>query len=194
MSEEGTGAAGAQGATTAAGEAIITPPATIGQGQGPATGAGAASGGEPSTASEQAGTQSQDETKRLHDEAAKHRVRAREVEQQLATVKAEHEKQLATVTTQKDAEIMDLRVRGQIVSEAVRLGFQVPDTAVKLIDRSEIKVEDGNIVGVSEALAKLAKEQPYLLAPRATKDAGATGAGVPAQGVSEQIRRSAGVI
>jgi hypothetical protein len=43
--------------------------------------------------------------------------------------------------------------------------WQNPARVLKLVDREAVKIEDGKVVGVKEALEALAKSDPYLLKP-----------------------------
>jgi hypothetical protein len=61
-------------------------------------------------------------------------------------------------------ENLGLRIARMVEREAIKTGFQYPEDVEKLIDRETIEVdEDGKILGVKEAVKKLATERPGLL-------------------------------
>jgi hypothetical protein len=80
------------------------------------------------------------------------------------------EKKYQELITEKDKKLGELtnqlqesKVNSQIQSEAQKAGIQDLDAAIKLIDRTAIKVEDdGTITGVAEAVNKLVESRPYL--------------------------------
>lgn len=56
----------------------------------------------------------------------------------------------------------EAQIDNLIQAEAVKKGIKDVDAALKLIDRSGIKVNDDNIEGVSEAVDSLVEGKPYL--------------------------------
>lgn len=52
--------------------------------------------------------------------------------------------------------------RTAVTAEATRMQFRNPAIAHRLLDLSDIRVEDGEAVGVARALEKLLKDDPYL--------------------------------
>jgi len=65
------------------------------------------------------------------------------------------------------AETAQMRVRSAIVAQAAMLGFQNPDDAYSLVDLATVTVADGDVKGITESLAALAKAKPYLLKGKA---------------------------
>jgi hypothetical protein len=81
-----------------------------------------------------------------------------ELEKARAAVdKAEAERQAAL----QQASAMVLR--STIVAQAAALGFADPEDAYKMLDTSDLSVEDGKAPGVEDALKSLAEAKPYLL-------------------------------
>lgn len=99
----------------------------------------------------------------------------------------------------RDARERTLILRYEVASRAAKLGIQDPEVAVLLLERSgDIKVEDGQVSGVDDALKALIKDKPYLVRPvggnPGGQDAGASAgpAGGASGGMNERIRRAAG--
>lgn len=70
-----------------------------------------------------------------------------------------------------------------IMAEAAKAGISDLDAAKKLIDRTNVKVnEDGTVSGVAEAIAQLVKDKPYIT----TKPVKPVGSGTNPPGVGDQ--------
>jgi hypothetical protein len=96
------------------------------------------------------------------------------------------QEKLAAVQRERDTLAQatnDRLIRMETRVQAATLGFVNPDDAYHLADVSGISIDDeGNVKGVAEALAELAKVKPYLLkpdAPRPTPPRTDTGVGNP---------------
>lgn len=91
---------------------------------------------------------------------------------------------LKTATEQAEAlqnTVKELRIQNAFLASNTH-AWQNPDVARKLADLSEVVIDDdGKVTGLDKALAKLAKDHPYLLKPSAGAG-GATGgsSGAPA--------------
>jgi hypothetical protein len=57
----------------------------------------------------------------------------------------------------------DVAVMGREFLKFPGFDWHDPDTALALVDMSNVKIEDGKVTGVKEAVQKLAKEKPFLL-------------------------------
>ncbi len=84
-----------------------------------------------------------------------------------ALVKNKQFEELAARRTQEAeaarTELQTERLNNRIITEATKKGVVDVDAALKLLDRSKIKVgEDGKIEGIVEALDALLTDKPYL--------------------------------
>lgn len=87
-------------------------------------------------------------------------ILAAEKERRDKALPAEVQKQIDDAFTAANDRLIGAEIRTQ----AAVLGFVDADDALKLIDRSELKVDDkGNVTGVKEALEALAKAKPHLV-------------------------------
>lgn len=84
-------------------------------------------------------------------------------------LKAENAREKATREA-AEAKLVDERIKAAFVAEANKplfgegkKKFASADVAYKLADRSAVKVEGDKVTGVTEALAAIAKESPFLL-------------------------------
>lgn len=135
-------------------------------------------GQEPDPAATESGTQGtsgnepeQDQIQKLRDEAASRRRQVREVEETLTKVKADMAKQLEDAQADASQTIRDLRIENAVVRQAVTRDFIDPEAAYRLLDTTDLTVdEDGAVTGVADALDKLAETKPFLLRPNAPGD------------------------
>lgn len=75
-----------------------------------------------------------------------------------------------------EADTQNMRVENAFLTDNTH-AWQNPATALKLLDRSKITIDsEGNVAGLKDALAALAKSDAYLLKPAAA-DGGAPPAG-----------------
>lgn len=154
----------------------IKDPARGSTGQAPGASQDAGTGQAP-TSQPQAGSLSpgdlERELKEARQEAAKYRTQLRDLENKLKEYEDKDlsEKEKLTKKAQElEAKLQKAENDRQlaILSAEVKLKAQAkgivdPDAALKLIDLSEVKIEDGKIEGLEQALEKLVKEKPYLL-------------------------------
>lgn len=97
-------------------------------------------------------------------------------------LKLEREK-VAKLTEQ----VSSVKVESAIQTEAAKNGIVDPDAALKLVDRSGIKIDDtGAIQGVTEAIKALATSKPYLVDPKKSN----LGDGNPPTQVTAKIKLS----
>ncbi len=128
--------------------------------------------------------------KKLRDEAAKYRKRAKDMEGQTQTEKQdmlkkvfeafgidpdpnlEFEKQLSAAQRKAQEAVQvanDKLVKAEIKAVGTELGMNDPLDAYAFVDKDSFEVkEDGTVEGIKEALEKLVSEKPYLL--RASSD------------------------
>jgi len=109
------------------------------------------------------------EAKRLADELAAAQARLKEIDD---ASKSETEKLSTQVAELKDqvAELIkvnqDLSIKNAFLSDK-KHAWRNPDSAMKLLDLSEIEIaKDGTITGLDQAIKKLAESDSYLLEPK----------------------------
>lgn len=160
--------------------------------------------------------------KRLRDEAAGHRTKAKDLEQKLAGASQEtmakvlkalglepdpnknYEQQLADAN--KKAQEAEEKANQRLIKAEVKLisaelGIIDSDAALALMDKGKVKVNDsGDVEGAKEALEALLKDKPYLKGQPGNNQVGggsnpAVGGGTKNNGTSgmnDFIRRMAG--
>jgi hypothetical protein len=104
---------------------------------------------------------------RKEAQALRDRAKAAEAKIEEAANKDLTDKERATkaaADAEARATALEQRViTAELKSEAVRLGFTDPTDAIKLIDRSQLDVKDGEVTNADTLLKALAKAKPYLL-------------------------------
>lgn len=133
----------------------------------------------------------------LREEAANYRRLYQEAKQALESQKPTEPTQDDTVTkrlTELEARERQLVIENAILAQAAvrtneRGAFIRPAEAVRLIDRSLIKIGDnGQVEGVDEALKALAAESPHLLEGRRPAKVSPTNPGNPGQAVPAIVK------
>lgn len=182
------GAEGDSGGTTeGTGSGTATSPSTPPPGQVSDGTEVEENGDDPSGSTRDSYTR--EEMEKTRREAAKYRVRAQEAEAKAQTYEREKmsEADRAKAEAQdarKEAEaarseITKLKVENAIIAAAATAKFSDPADAVRLIDTSDINLNDDgtpNANSLSAAIIKLSKAKPYLVTPVGSGDGGAYGA------------------
>ena len=99
-----------------------------------------------------------------------------------------------------EAQILERDINTAILAAAAKVEgergrFIDPSDAVRLIDRSQIKIDNGSVTGVSEALTALATNKPHLIEKKAAPNTGASnpaGGGQPGSTIVDRIKRQYG--
>lgn len=109
----------------------------------------------------------QAQIKAVNAESAERRVKLKALEDKQAKKEqeslSEAEKLQAEIKQGKKAhealkaELDAERIRTAVIGAAIELEFASPDDAFSLIDRNEIKIEDGKVVGFEKSLKALAE-------------------------------------
>ena len=73
-----------------------------------------------------------------------------------------------------EAQMRESRIRRAVEAKAAELNFHNPAQAYDLMDRSEVELADGELVGVDESLKALVKAEPYLVKSKQAPDIDAT--------------------
>lgn len=150
------------------------------------------------------------EMKKVREEAARTRVKLRELEKAEAdrkkaemseTDRLKAEKEEADKRAAKlEKDLQKERVNSAITAAATTAKFADPTDAHAFIDVSSITIlEDGKPDGrsVKAAVDKLAKDKPHLVTPAGSGDGGASGSGKlpkPAVAVIEQDLKEKGLV
>lgn len=104
-------------------------------------------------------------------------------ETELGTLKKKDMDEKTRAETERDEAVKAATAATQLLEDqAVQIDFlsnnkyawHNPKAALKLLDRSEVTVADGEVTGLTKAIEALAKEHPYLVKPA---DAGGDGQG-----------------
>lgn len=125
----------------------------------------------------------------LRDKAKKadeyDRNKSKEEEERLAKEK-KHEELAALREKERDewkGKFTSSLADNAIMAEAAKAGISDLDAAKKLIDRTNVKInEDGTVTGVAEAIAQLVKDKPYIT----TKPVKPVGSGTNPPGTGDQ--------
>jgi len=142
------------------------------------------SDGDPGDQPEPGKTFDEAYVKKLRDEAANYRTKAKDLESKLKDTSNEamtkvlkalglepdpdknYEKQLNDAKTEAEkakSEAQEWLLKAEVKANAVELGVIDPDAAYTLMDKSKVKVgDDGSIEGVKDVLEALIKDKPYL--------------------------------
>lgn len=130
--------------------------------------------------------------KKANQEAASHRHAAKEletlkgqIEQEKLTEKERLEKQVAQLQQQmaeRDLVRQDRMVSAELRAVAAQMGWQHPELAIKLADRTELEFdEDGSPSNVESVLSALVKKYPDLTSRSTAGKSGANGATNPSR-------------
>lgn len=122
-------------------------------------------------------------------EAARAARQAQEANKSELEKAQERIKALETEKAQALAQAEQMLIAAEVKALSVKLGIVDPDAALALMDREGVKVKEGRVEGVEEALKSLLKAKPYLKAQQAPSSGGGdfSGAGVEPKSLEQQI-------
>jgi len=143
--------------------------------------------------------------KELSDENARRRVSEKDAKDQLAAAqarikefedkdKSEIDKatgkveELTTQITTLSDDNTGLRLENALLKDTSH-SWKDLDAVVRMIDLSDVKIEDGDVTGLADALKKLAKDKPYLLED---KEDDGSGEGKPPAGAPPKTKNNQG--
>lgn len=115
------------------------------------------------------------EYKELEEQLAeKNRAEMTEAERLKADLdaKASREAELQSKLEEMQTSMQQEKLNNAFYKEAQKHNITYIDDAMKLADLSEVKVEDGKVIGMEEAISKLATEKPYLVTGAQAPDVG----------------------
>lgn len=138
---------------------------------------------------------------RLRREAAEHRVKRQEAEQQVQQFQQANMTEAQRLQAERDAAVARVEaletenrrnaLQAAVTAEATALGFHSPTVALRLLDESAVVDADGKPANVRKALSDLLKDNPYL-AKRSTADAGDGRKPASTSSMNGLIRQAAG--
>lgn len=116
----------------------------------------------PPSAAEWARTQAA--LKKANDDAKRHRLRNKELEDQGRANETEHEKALREAREEGESRYREPMKRSGVRAALAEAGFGSPDRLMKLIDWDAVSVDDdGDLVGVESEVDRLKSEYPEFL-------------------------------
>lgn len=98
-------------------------------------------------------------------QAEKHEKRAKELERAQMTEAEKAKAEREDAVRERDLAVKErdeLRLQTHFEREALKAGVADTDLAFMAVDRSLLRLEDGKVVGLKQALEKLQKERPIL--------------------------------
>jgi hypothetical protein len=102
--------------------------------------------------------------KKANDDAKRHRLRNKELEDAARTGETEHEKALREAREEGEKRFREPMKRAAVRAALAEAGFQNPDRLVKLIDWDAISVDDdGDAIGVEAEVDRVKSDYPELL-------------------------------
>ena len=170
-------------------------PQGTGQGPNPQEDASAEAVGD-GTGNGEGGQSDTDSTIRdLRREAAGYRTRAREAEESLQALRAEHQSGQERIDALQ-TQVREATTAREVASIAVRMGFHDPGDAAAFLDLDSFELdESGNPRGVEDALQGLAATKPHLVrGPGQARGDAPAGSGGEGGGVTmtDRIRQATG--
>jgi hypothetical protein len=120
--------------------------------------------------------------KKANDDAKRHRLRNKELEDAARTGETEHEKALREAREEGEKRFREPMKRSGVRAALAEAGFTAPDRLLKLIDWDAVSVDDdGDLVGVEAEVERVRGEYPEFLPQEKPKPkARPTGAPRPA--------------
>lgn len=102
--------------------------------------------------------------KKANDEAKKHRLRNRELEDQGRADESDHEKALREAREEGEKRFREPMKRAGVKAALAEAGFGSPDRLLKLVDWDAVTVDDdGDLSGVDSEVDRMKAEYPELL-------------------------------
>jgi hypothetical protein len=145
---------------------------------------------EPPSKAEWARTQAA--LKKANDDAKRHRLRNKELEDKARGDETEHEKALREAREEGEKRFREPMKKAGVRAALAEAGFATPDRLLKLIDWDAVSVDDeGDLIGVEAEVDRIKGDYPELLPQDKPKPkARPTGAPKPAAPEKPKSRRS----
>jgi hypothetical protein len=117
---------------------------------------------EPPSKAEWARTQAA--LKKANDDAKRHRLRNKELEDKARGDETEHEKQLREAREEGEKRFREPMKKAGVRAALAEAGFATPDRLLKLIDWDAVSVDDeGDLIGVEAEVDRIKGDYPELL-------------------------------
>jgi septal ring factor EnvC (AmiA/AmiB activator) len=128
---------------------------------------------------------------RATEEAEEQRKRAEMTELDKLRADLEAERQARTVAEEQRRQQV---LRTQVISAAARMGLNDPEDAVRMLDTSDLEIDDqGQINGLEREMSKLLAAKPYLAKQTGTISPTNPAGGAPGQSDAERLKRIYGL-
>lgn len=120
--------------------------------------------------------------KKANEDAKRHRLRNKELEEKVRGDETEHEKALREAREEGEKRFREPMKKAGVRAALAEAGFTVPDRLMKLIDWDAVSVDDdGDLIGVEAEVDRVKNDYPELLPQEKPKPkARPTGAPKPA--------------
>lgn len=120
--------------------------------------------------------------KKANEDAKRHRLRNKELEEKVRGDETEHEKALREAREEGEKRFREPMKKAGVRAALAEAGFSVPDRLMKLIDWDAVSVDDdGDLIGVEAEVDRVKNDYPELLPQEKPKPkARPTGAPKPA--------------
>ncbi|MFF7130391.1 phage scaffolding protein [Streptomyces sp. NPDC008240] len=108
--------------------------------------------------------------KKANDDAKRHRLRNKELEDKARGDETEHEKALREAREEGEKRFREPMKRAGVRAALAEAGFSAPDRLMKLIDWDAVSVDDeGELIGVEAEVDRVKADYPELLPQAAPK-------------------------
>jgi hypothetical protein len=102
--------------------------------------------------------------KKANDDAKRHRLRNKELEDQGRANETEHEKALRIAREEGEARFREPMKKSGVKAALIEAGFASPDRLMKLVDWDAVSVDDdGDLLGVEAEMGRMKTEYPEFL-------------------------------
>lgn len=102
--------------------------------------------------------------KKANDDAKRHRIRNKELEDQGRANESDHEKALRLAREEGEARFREPMKKAGVKTALIEAGFASPDRLMKLIDWDAVTVDDdGDLSGVDSEMGRMKAEYPEFL-------------------------------
>jgi hypothetical protein len=102
--------------------------------------------------------------KKANDDAKRHRLRNKELEDKARGDETEHEKQLREAREEGEKRFREPMKKAGVRAALAEAGFATPDRLLKLIDWDAVSLDDdGDLIGVEAEVDRIKGDYPELL-------------------------------
>lgn len=101
--------------------------------------------------------------KKSNDDAKRHRIRNKELEEAARAGETEHEKALREAKEEGEKRFREPMKKAGVRAALAEAGFTAPDRLMKLVDWDAVTVDDGDVIGVEAEVDRIKADYPELL-------------------------------